>query len=234
MQNIKRTMIQAVVCAALGVTALSAYARNGYVIDSSGAVVRNNFGDCWRTNSWKVEDAFEDCDKDLIPKKKEEPKVEAPKKEAPAPEAAKPAPAPAPAPKKVETISLNASGLFEFNKAILKEEGKQSLSDVAGILLERKYDETKTKIEVLGHTDRIGKEAYNQKLSEERAAAAKDFLISKGVPTAIISSAGKGFSAPVTRPEDCKKVLKNRKKLIECYAPDRRVDIEIYATRDAL
>jgi len=221
-------MIQAVVCAALGLTAMSAFAaKDGYLTDSRDTVVRDNYNECWHTNYWTKENAVEGCD-GFVAKKPEAPKVvEAPTPVTPTPTPTPVVPAP---PKKVETISLNASGLFDFNKATLKEEGKQSLGSVAGVLLERKYDASKTKIIVVGHTDRIGSASYNQKLSEERAASARNYIVSKGVPENLITSSGKGETEPVTKPEDCKKVLKNRKKLIACYAPDRRVDIEIYAS----
>ncbi|QDQ28040.1 OmpA family protein [Chitinimonas arctica] len=219
MQKMKRTLV----ALALGTVAMSAFAaKDGYAIDGREAVVRNNYGECWRTNSWSKDKAIEECD--AVAKKEVAAPVEAPR----VVEAPKPTPVPVQV--KMETLTLNAAALFEFNKAVLKEEGKQALDSVASVLLERKYDPAKTKIAVVGHTDRIGKESYNLKLSEERAAAARAQLVTKGVPEGMITSAGKGFSEPITKPEDCKKVLKNRKKLVACYAPDRRVEVEIYAT----
>ncbi|QNM98169.1 OmpA family protein [Chitinimonas koreensis] len=226
MQKMKRTLVQSAVCAVLGVAALSAYAdKDGYAIDSRSAVVKSGFGLCWRTSSWSKDKAIAECDPDLVPKQVVAAAVEPPK-----PEVQAPKPVPLAVPKKLETLTLNAAALFEFNKAVLKEEGKQALDAVAGVLLERKYEPSKTKIEVEGHTDRIGKADYNKKLSEERAASAREYLVTKGIPAEMITSKGLGFDEPVTKPEDCKKVLKNRKKLIECYAPDRRVEVEIYAT----
>lgn len=229
MQKMTRTLAQAAVCAALGVVAVSAMAKDGYVTDSRDTVVRNNFNDCWRTGFWTKDNAIPECDPSLI----------AP---APAPAPAPtpvpvaeptPTPTPAPAPKKMETITLNASSLFEFNKATLSKEGQDSLDAVAGVLNERKYDPAKTKVEIVGHTDRIGSAEYNQKLSEARAASARDYLVGKGVDNGMVQAVGKGFETPVTKPEDCAKVKKNRKKLIACYAPDRRVEIDIYVTREA-
>lgn len=232
MQKMKYTVLKVLVGAALGLTAHAAFA-DSYAHSSDTSVVKNNFGDCWRTGYWKEGDAIPDCG-GAAPKKEEAPKPVSPTVEAPKPTPT-PAPAPKPAaPKKLETISLNASSLFEFNKAVLTKEGRQSLDSVVAILNERGYVADKSKIEVVGHTDRIGSAKYNQSLSEARAAAAREYIVSKGVDTKLISSAGKGFSQPVTKPEDCKKVLKNRAKLIKCYAPDRRVDVDIYATRDAI
>ncbi|MFC4158521.1 OmpA family protein [Chitinimonas lacunae] len=229
MQKMTRTLVQAAVCASLGLTAVSAMAKDGYVTDSRDTVVRNNFNDCWRTGFWTKENAIPECDASLIPPAPAPAPAPMP---APAP-APEPTQTPAPTPKKMETITLNASSLFEFNKAALSKEGKDSLDAVAGVLTERKYDPTKTKIEVVGHTDRIGSAEYNQKLSEARAASARDYLVGKGIDSGMVSAVGKGFETPVTKPEDCAKVKKNRKKLIACYAPDRRVEIDIYVTREA-
>jgi len=222
MQKMTRTLI----AAALGFIAISALAdKEGYASDSRTAVVKSGFNLCWHTSSFSNDKAIAECDPDLVPKKAEAapvapaaPVVEAPKAAAPA------------APKKVETLTLNASSLFDFDKATLKDEGKDALSSVAKVLLERKYDPAKTKLEIDGHTDRLGKEAHNQKLSQERADATRAFLIEKGIPESMISAVGKGSAEPITKPEDCKKVMKNRKKLIACYAPDRRVEVEIFAT----
>lgn len=228
MQNMKRTLV----ALALSAVAVSAFAaKDGYTTDGRGPVVRNNYGECWRTSSWSKDKAIEECDAALMPKKA----VAAPAPEAPkvveAPKPPMPAPvAPAPVVKKMETLTLNAAALFEFDKAVLKEEGKQALEAVAGVLLERKFDTEKTKINVVGFTDRLGKAAHNDKLSTERAAAAREALVAKGLPAAMVASEGKGANDPVTKPEDCKKVMKNRKKLIECYAPDRRVEVQIFAT----
>ncbi|MBL8509583.1 OmpA family protein [Chitinimonas sp. JJ19] len=220
MQKMKRTLV----ALAMSAIAVSAYAgKDGYATDPRAAVVKNNYGECWRTSSWSKDKAIEECDADLMPKK--EVVAPAPAPVAPVVEAPKPA-----VPVKMESLTLNAAALFDLNKATLKDEGKQALDAVAGVLLERKYDASKTRINVVGHTDRIGKDEYNQKLSEERAASARAHLVEKGIPEGMITSEGKGESSPVTQPEDCKKVLKNKKKLVECYAPDRRVEVEIYAT----
>ncbi|MDR3086691.1 MAG: OmpA family protein, partial [Azoarcus sp.] len=81
---------------------------------------------------------------------------------------------------------------------------------------------------VVGHTDRLGSPAYNQRLSERRAAAVKSYLVSKGIDTSRIYTEGKGKTSPVPNTE-CNNV-KARKSLIECLQPNRRVDIEIIGT----
>ena len=92
------------------------------------------------------------------------------------------------------------------------------------------------KLEVIlavGHTDRIGSDAYNQKLSERRAAAVKTYLVSKGVEANRVYTEGKGKKQPVTG-TSCKNLGKEsgkNKKLVDCLQPDRRVEIEVIGTK---
>ncbi|MDI6750158.1 MAG: outer membrane protein OmpA [Pseudomonadota bacterium] len=192
----------------------------GYVIDQRGYVAKSGTGLCWRTGYWTPAMAIAECDPDLVPKAAPAP---AP---APAP-AAQPAPAPKPAAKKV---TLAADALFDFDKATLRPEGKAKLdklvSDIGAIKLEV--------IIAVGHADRIGKDAYNQKLSERRAAAVKDYLVSKGIEANRVYAEGKGEKQPVTGDKCNKMGPENRKnkKLIECLQPDRRVEIEVIGTQN--
>jgi len=82
----------------------------------------------------------------------------------------------------------------------------------------------------VGHADRIGKDAYNQKLSERRAAAVKEYLVSKGIEANRVYTEGKGEKQPVTAGK-CGKSEKKTKALIECLQPDRRVEIEVIGTK---
>lgn len=187
----------------------------GYVIDQRGYVAKSGFGLCWRTGYWTPAMAIAECDPDLV--KKEAPKA------APAPAAKPAAAAPKPAAKKV---TLAADALFDFDKATLRAEGKSKLDklvgDMKGIALEV--------IIAVGHADRLGKDAYNQKLSERRAAAVKDYLVGKGVEANRVYAEGKGEKQPVTG-DKCGKSEKRTKQLIECLQPDRRVDIEVIGTQ---
>src|SRR4029079_6140695 len=86
----------------------------------------------------------------------------------------------------------------------------------------------------VGHADRIASENYNQKLSEERAAAVKTYLADKGVKPELVKAEGKGESEPVTG-ESWAKMGPERasnKKLVSCLQPDRRVEIEVIGTRE--
>jgi OOP family OmpA-OmpF porin len=133
---------------------------------------------------------------------------------APATPAAPAAPAPAakPAPASVrQTVVIQADALFDFDKSVVRPDGKKSIDEalakLAGVSLEM--------VIATGHTDSVGTDAYNQKLSERRAAAVKDYLVSKGIPAAKVTTIGKGESQPVAT----NKTKEGRQK-------NRRVDIE--------
>lgn len=196
----------------------------GYNINQAGAVTKSGHGLCWRTGYWTPAVAIAECDPELVAK------VEAPAP-APAPAAApapapKPAPAPAPAPKPAaEKVTLAADALFDFDKAVLRPEGKAKLDDVASKMGEIKLEV----IIAVGHADRFGSEAYNQQLSERRAAAVKDYLVAKGIEANRVYTEGKGSKQPVTNAELCKGA--KSKKVVDCLQPDRRVEVEIIGTR---
>ncbi len=196
-----------------------------YVIDQRDVVAKSNFGLCWRTGYWTPAAAAKDkagceCDKDLLPKEVCEPKAAETAPKAPDAGGVKPS---------GEKITLAADALFDFDKAVLRPEGKAKLDELvakAGAL----------KLEVIlavGHTDRIGKDAYNQKLSEKRAAAVKEYLVAKGIEANRVYTEGKGEKQPVTG-DKCKKMgaeSGKNKKLVDCLQPDRRVDIELIGTK---
>jgi OOP family OmpA-OmpF porin len=137
---------------------------------------------------------------------------------------------PAPAPL-LEKVTLSSDVLFEFNKASLRPEGKQKLDELAT----RIGDANVQEIVATGHAARISSEEYNQKLSEERANAVKVYLADKGLDPQLVKAEGKGESEPVTG-DACSKMgrenAKNR-KLVQCLQPDRRVEIEVFGTREA-
>ncbi len=186
----------------------------GYAIDQRGYVVKSGTGLCWRTGYWTPALAIEECDPDLV--KKAEPKA------ADKPVVAGPA-APKPAAQKV---TLAADALFDFNKAVLRPEGKAKLDKLAG-------DIKGIKLEVIiavGHADRFGTDAYNQKLSEKRAESVKAYLVAKGIEPNRVYTEGKGEKQPITKPDQCKGP--KSKKTIDCLQPDRRVEIEVIGTKD--
>jgi OOP family OmpA-OmpF porin len=199
---------------ALGMGATSALAQdNGYVqAPTSGVTVKNPFGLCWRTGYWTPAMATMECDPELMPKKAEPapaPMVTPP----PAP----PAPAPAPVVKPVtEKVTMAAETNFDFDKAVLKPEGKARLDDLVDKLKAVNLEV----VIAVGHTDSIGSNAYNQKLSVRRANAVKAYLVSKGIEANRIYTEGKGETQPIAD---------NRTK--EGRAKNRRVEIEVVGSR---
>ena len=110
---------------------------------------------------------------------------------------------------------------------MLRPAGRATLDDFAGKL----KDINPEMINAVGHTDRFGSERYNQRLSEERVAAVKAYLVSKGIEPNRMHTEGKGKSDPVTKAGDCEGA--KSAKVIACLQPDRRVDIEVVGTRIA-
>jgi OOP family OmpA-OmpF porin len=225
----KHTLMAALV-ATLGLGATLAQAQTAadrvYVIDSRNEVAMSGAGLCWRTGFWTPAAAANDpagcqCDKDLLPKEKCSPAT-TPATPAGAASGATPAAGVKPS---AEKITLSADALFDFDKATLRAEGKAKLDELAakvqGIKLEV--------IIAVGHADRIGGDAYNQKLSEKRAAAVKAYLVGKGMEANRVYTEGKGSKQPVTKPGQCKGP--KSKKVIDCLQPDRRVDIEVIGTK---
>ena len=137
-----------------------------------------------------------------------------------------PAPPPAPAPAPPMKVTFSADSLFDFDKANLKPAGKQQLDKFAADLKGVKYDA----VAVTGHTDRIGAQGYNLKLSARRADAVKVYLVAAGIPAGAIATKGVNGADPVTKAEDCKG-SKPTARLIACLQPDRRVEVEVAGTR---
>jgi len=228
---------------ALGGSALAAGgSKKGYLVDSQNDVVRSGFGLCWHTGFWTPADAIEECDSAIskpaaaapapspapAPTQKlaaepepdevvyaEEETVLAedePDMPAPAPAAAAAA-APAPT---AEKVTFSADAFFDFDKSVLKPEGKTTLQNLVAQL-------KNTDIEVVvatGHTDWTGSDAYNMNLSMRRAKAVKAFLVSRGIPEARVFVEGKGERNPIAD---------NHTK--EGRAKNRRVDIEVVGTK---
>lgn len=158
---------------------------------------------CWRDANWTPATAAEGCDGALV------------KAAQPAPAVAAPAAPVAPA-ATASKVTFAADAFFDFDKSVLKPEGKAKLDDLAskvqGINLEV--------IVAVGHTDSVGSDAYNQKLSERRAQAVKAYLESKGIDKSRVYTEGKGEKQPVAD---------NKTK--DGRAKNRRVEIEVVGTR---
>jgi OOP family OmpA-OmpF porin len=139
----------------------------------------------------------------------------APAAAAPAARPAAPAPAAA-QPAAATKVTYAADAFFDFDKAVIKPEGKAKLDDlvgkVKGINLEV--------VIAVGHTDSVGGDAYNQKLSVKRSEAVKAYLVSKGIEKNRVYTEGKGEKQPVAD-----------NKTTEGRAKNRRVEIEVVGTR---
>ncbi|MDM0113538.1 OmpA family protein [Variovorax sp. J22R133] len=185
-------------------------ANGGTVIDNwqngTGELVWKNGTNelCWRDSTWTPATAAVGCDGALVP---------APPP-APAPAAAPPAPPPPPV--AASKVTFAADAFFDFDKSVLKPEGRAKLDD----LVSKIRDVNLEVIIAVGHTDSIGSDAYNQRLSVRRAEAVKAYLVSKGIERNRVYTEGKGEKQPVAD-----------NKTAEGRAKNRRVEIEVVGTR---
>ena len=99
------------------------------------------------------------------------------------------------APLEYEQHAVSASALFDFDKAILKDQGKAELHNLDEYIKSKELQVVD--INVIGHTDSMGSAEYNQGLSERRAMAVKEYMVSEGIDATIIDVSGKGESEPV-------------------------------------
>jgi len=158
---------------------------------------------CWRDANWTPATAAAGCDGALVPA----PVVEVIEKvtiveQVPVATASK--------------VTFAADAFFDFDKSVLKPEGKAKLDDLASKVQSINLEV----IVAVGHTDSIGTEAYNLKLSERRAQAVKAYLESKGIDKSRVYTEGKGEAQPIAT-----------NKTAAGRAQNRRVEIEVVGTR---
>jgi OOP family OmpA-OmpF porin len=188
-----KKLLQLIAIAGIAISS-SAFAQKSVDnwVNSSGIVWKNGTNElCWRNANWTPATAAPGCDGAI-----------AAKAAAPAKAAAK--------------VTLNADALFDFDKSALKPAAITSLNSLAG----KVKSLTLEVIVAVGHTDSVGTDAYNQKLSIRRAEAVKKHLVSQGIEAKRIYVEGKGESQPVAD-----------NKTAEGRSKNRRVQIEAIGTR---
>jgi OOP family OmpA-OmpF porin len=196
------------------------------VTDSNGFVVRASLGECWHSSNWTPAQAtVVGCDGVLA-------------KAVPVPAPAhspQPAPAAPPPPADVgaaviappvavvaqpqsEKVTLDTDTFFDFDKSTLKPEGQRKLQEIAQRLSSMNLEV----VVATGHTDWTGSDAYNQRLSERRAGAVKDFLVQQGIAGNRIFSEGKGKKQPIATNHTREGRAKNRRVVIELVGTRKR------------
>ncbi|WP_405230397.1 OmpA family protein [Lentisalinibacter sediminis] len=111
--------------------------------------------------------------------------------------------------------------LFDFDSAELRAASRTTLDEFVG----KSKENSLAQISVTGYTDRLGTDAYNQKLSEQRTDAVKGYLVSEGIAASRISAESKGQSQPATRANECQG--ERSAAIIACLQPDRRVVVSM-------
>ena len=191
-------------------------ADGGKVVDNwqngtSELVWKNGTNElCWRDANWTPATAAEGCDGALVKA------AEAPAAAAPGAAPAAPAPAPVAPAATVQKVTYAADAFFDFDKSVLKPEGKAKLDDLSSKVKNINLEV----IIAVGHTDSVGSDAYNQKLSVRRAEAVKAYLVSKGIDKSRVYTEGKGEKQPVAD-----------NKTAAGRAKNRRVEIEVVGTQ---
>lgn len=193
------------------VTLVSAQTVDNWV-NSAGQPWKNSVGECWRNSSWTPATAHADCDGAIKPQTRVQAVIPAP--------APVVVPAPAPAAKapekKVVKLTYSTDTLFDFDKSVIKPEGRQMLDGLIGKINKEFNLEV---VIAVGHTDSIGTDAYNQKLGLRRAEAVKAYLVSRGIEKSRVYTESKGERQPVAD-----------NKTAQGRAKNRRVEIEVVGT----
>ena len=192
-------------------TAAGAQTVDNWKNGSGDLVWKNGTNElCWRDSFWTPATAAAGCDGALVAP------AAAPAVVVVVP-VAPVVPAPAqPAPPAASKVTYAADAFFDFDKYVLKPEGKAKLDDLVGKVKGVNLEV----IIAVGHTDSIGTVEYNQKLSVRRAEAVKAYLVSKGIEKNRVYTEGKGEKQPVAD-----------NRTAEGRAKNRRVEIEVVGTR---
>lgn len=204
------TIIAMALLSLAGVASAHEVKTEGYVVDSRGHVLRNNFKECVRTGFWTPAMAIPECDSSLVPKpaavavvKKEEPK---------------------PVPKEVwksvvteKLITIEGTN-FDTNSAKLKPEADKKLNEVVDFAASNKD----ANLAITGYTDSRGSDKLNQNLSTRRAESVKAYLVKKGVAADRIITKGEGAANPVADNKTGEGRAKNRRVEIKSMVKEEK------------
>jgi OOP family OmpA-OmpF porin len=238
MSSVLRSVLKLLAVFAAALAPASVVAQNdGYVRSGIGTLVRSGVGACVSSGVWTPALAAssancKECTPDLCPKPPAPPPppkpAPPPPKPAPPPPKpeAKPTPPAKPTPVNVE-LKIELQGM-PFNKAEMTADNKSELDkfiqkEMANL---RTPGSTIGAMIISGHTDRIGSNSYNKKLSEKRAQVVKDYVVAKGIDPKVIFWEGVGEKRPIPVTKFCTNKM-SRKQLIECLSPNRRVTVEV-------
>ncbi len=207
-------------------TAASAQTIDNWRNGTSELVWKNGTNElCWRDTNWTPATAAATCDGAIVAKPPMAAPATAPATPPtgappavtpPRPAASAPAAPATPPPPVVSKVTFAADAFFDTGKSVVKSEGKAKLDDLVG----KVKDINLEVVIAVGHTDSVGSDASNQKLSVRRAEAVKAYLVSKGIEKNRVYTEGKGEKQPVAD---------NKTK--EGRAKNRRVEIEVVGTR---
>ncbi len=172
----------------------------GYVFDRGGNPVTDRGGECVNTRGWQPSDAIVQCDPDLVTPLADVARLEEEMVDA-----------------ETRRVTIQAETLFDFDEYELSDRGQQVLDQLVETI--QRVDEPR--VHIAGYTDFIGPEEYNEWLSQQRADAVKEHLVSQGVPEQVIVTEARGESDPVVSCEGL-----SGDELVACLRPNRRTEIE--------
>ena len=204
-----RLYVLAVIATLSAAPARAAEETAAYLVAASdGAPVTTASGACVRTSEWNPAASYRDCDPlpiaKLVPASVE--------------------PAHLDSPSRAEPIRISMNTLFDFDSAVLRADAGPALDALAKQLTQSSYQ----KVDVVGHADRMGPGKYNQKLSEQRAEAVRDYLLAQGLDGTRLTAFGVGNTEPLTGKE-CRGL--RGKPLVYCLQRDRYTEITVLGTQ---
>ncbi|HJY78478.1 MAG TPA: OmpA family protein [Burkholderiales bacterium] len=198
-----RFYVLAVVAALSAAQARAADQPSGYlVVAADGAPVTTASGACVRTSQWSTDASYRECD---------------PRPIAPGMKIVE-------SPRSAEPIRISMNTLFDFGSAELRADASPALDGLAKQLTSGNYQ----KVDIVGHADRMGTGMYNQKLSEQRAEAVRDYLLTRGLDGTKLTAFGVGATEPLTGKE-CRGL--RGQPLVSCLQRDRYTEITVLGTQ---